>query len=106
MKCLLPFTDGIPEATAPDDTGFGEERIARFAEAHREAGASELNRMLLEEADEFFLRIAVPGRCNAAGDCGDLSGWLLSRQAVDQAITFLAKNVGGRAERHETAFSQ
>ena len=35
----LLFTDGIPEATAPHDTEFGEERIARFAEAHREAGA-------------------------------------------------------------------
>ncbi len=50
---LLLFTDGITEACGDDEIEFGEDRVARFAEAHYDSTAADLNRTLLDEADAY-----------------------------------------------------
>jgi phosphoserine phosphatase RsbU/P len=50
---LLLFTDGITEASGPDQQEFGEANVASFASAHSERTASEMNRLLLERVTAF-----------------------------------------------------
>ncbi len=50
---LLLFTDGITEASGPDEQEFGEANVASFACAHSERTASEINRLLLERVSSF-----------------------------------------------------
>lgn len=50
---LLLFTDGITEASGPDEQEFGEERIAAVAKDGGEFTAEELNHQLLARVTEF-----------------------------------------------------
>lgn len=50
---LLLFTDGITEASGPDDQEFGEASIADFAQANRTCSAGELNSRLLAHVADF-----------------------------------------------------
>jgi sigma-B regulation protein RsbU (phosphoserine phosphatase) len=50
---LLLFTDGITEATGPEDQEFGQESITAFARADRSISAAELNRRLLAHVSDF-----------------------------------------------------
>ncbi|MGA8729129.1 MAG: PP2C family protein-serine/threonine phosphatase [Terracidiphilus sp.] len=50
---LLLFTDGITEASDPDEQEFGEENVAEFARANSAHAASELNSRLLAHVSGF-----------------------------------------------------
>ena len=47
------FTDGITEAMNVDDEQFGEERLARLLEQHRDAGLDALGRQVLDSVGGF-----------------------------------------------------
>jgi sigma-B regulation protein RsbU (phosphoserine phosphatase) len=50
---LLLFTDGITEASDPDEQEFGEEKVAEFARKNSTHSASELNSRLLAHVSSF-----------------------------------------------------
>ena len=50
---LLLFTDGITEASGPDELEFGEANIAEFARANSIRSAGELNSRLLAHVSDF-----------------------------------------------------
>ena len=50
---LLLFTDGITEASGPDDEEFGEANVAEFARANSSRSAGELNSRLLAHVSAF-----------------------------------------------------
>jgi sigma-B regulation protein RsbU (phosphoserine phosphatase) len=50
---LLLFTDGITEASGPDEQEFGESNVAEFARTNSTRSASELNSRLLAHVSGF-----------------------------------------------------
>ena len=50
---LLLFTDGITEASGPDEQEFGEANIAEFVRTNSTRSASELNSQLLAQVSSF-----------------------------------------------------
>ena len=53
---LLLFTDGVSEARSADGDEFGERRLLEVMAAHRDLGALELRRKLLQDVHEFSER--------------------------------------------------
>jgi len=47
------FTDGVTEASGPDDEEFGEARLLELLEQHREANAEELQKAILNAVGEY-----------------------------------------------------
>jgi sigma-B regulation protein RsbU (phosphoserine phosphatase) len=50
---LLLFTDGITEASGPDEQEFGEANVAEFAQSNSTCSAGELNNRLLAHVSDF-----------------------------------------------------
>jgi len=50
---LLIYSDGLTEATGPEDELFGEERVLRILHDHGKAGALEIRQRLLQALEEF-----------------------------------------------------
>ena len=50
---LVIYTDGITEATNPEDEEYGLERLAALCQKHRESGLEEIGRALDQDLDEF-----------------------------------------------------
>lgn len=50
---LLLVTDGITEASGPDEQEYGEERLAAVAQTHRNLSAAAMNDLLLQQAAWF-----------------------------------------------------
>lgn len=53
---LLLFTDGVSEARSAEGDEFGEERLLKVLAEHRDLGALELRRRLLQDVHEFSER--------------------------------------------------
>jgi sigma-B regulation protein RsbU (phosphoserine phosphatase) len=50
---VVLFTDGVTEASDPQDEEFGEERLVRLLEENRECGAREIQKKILDAAGAF-----------------------------------------------------
>ena len=50
---LVIFSDGISEAENEEGCEYGEERLARFATAHRDLSADELRQAVFTEIDAW-----------------------------------------------------
>ena len=51
--CIFVYTDGVPEATLPDNQMFGEERLAEVLNEDRDADPEALVRRVREAVDRF-----------------------------------------------------
>ena len=55
---LVLYTDGITEATNPEDEEYGLERLAAACQRHRKKGLEEIGRAVQEDLDEFVQGVA------------------------------------------------
>ena len=68
---LLLFTDGITEASDPDEQEFGEANVAEFARTNTHP-LRERTEQPIARTCFWFLREPFPGRRNRGGDCRQL----------------------------------